>query len=103
MRLIYSVAVLALSGCATAKTITGPDGRPAYRVECNGTGKSWGDCIQKAGETCGQRGYDVLARNEEHPQSGVLIQQNDAGDVVGRTSVARDLIVRCKEQARPPA
>jgi hypothetical protein len=45
-----------LAGCATAKPITAPDGQLAYRVECSGTGKSWGDCIEKAGETCGVKG-----------------------------------------------
>lgn len=98
MRTGYLIAVLVLAGCATAKPIIAPDGKTAYRLDCSGTSRSWGDCMQKAGETCGAHGYDVLARNEEHPQTS-LIAEKDVGDVIGKNTVARELIVRCKEPA----
>lgn len=46
-----------LSGCATAKQITGPNGTPAYSIRCGAAVPD--TCLEKAGEVC-PNGYVVL-------------------------------------------
>lgn len=51
------IAVVVLSGCATSKQITGPNGKPAHSIRC---GAAVADaCLEKAGEVC-PRGYVLL-------------------------------------------
>lgn len=57
------LVVLLLAGCAVQpKPFSGPNGRPAYWMECSGEGKTLHDCLVKAGEVC-PRGYDVVAQS----------------------------------------
>jgi hypothetical protein len=59
---VLSAAIL-LAACATATETYGPDGRPAYTLNCSGSALSWGECEAKAGNICGTRGYTVVSRS----------------------------------------
>lgn len=55
------VPIVLLAGCAaTAKPIPGPDGTPAFMVECTQS-QGWEQCYEKAAEVCGGR-YSVQDR-----------------------------------------
>ena len=82
-----------LSGCgARAKPIIGPDGREAYHVTCGGIQNSMTDCIEKAGEICGSRGYNILWSNAESP-SGIAF---DGRNYHQMQAFHRRLIIQCK-------
>lgn len=59
MRAIVIVLTMFLTSCAstTVKGVSGPDGEPAYALECN----SLEDCDEKAGEICAT-GYTIIDR-----------------------------------------
>lgn len=91
--LVFAVLVpfcaVSLASCATATPTYGPDGRPAYTIECGGTAASWGMCFQKAGALCGASGYDVIARNGD---TGAMASPYGAA-----TTISRSLEVECKK------
>lgn len=59
---VWLMVLVSLGGCATSTEIGLPSGEKGYALNCSGEALSWGACLQKAGETCGGRGYDILAR-----------------------------------------
>ena len=69
-------ACFSLSGCMSMEPMYTPDGRQGYSITCNGTARSWNDCLRVASETCGSRGYDIFTQNGESgwmPAQGVGI------------------------------
>ena len=79
---------LLLAGCATAKPTYGPDGRPAYAVECSGSALSWGLCYEKAGSICGKSGYSVVSKSGD---KGMI-----ATPSILTTTVSRSMLIECK-------
>ena len=65
MRILYVALILLLASCGTMdpqidpNKFTGPNGRPAYGMVCNGIGQSLEACYKRAGELC-PNGYEVL-------------------------------------------
>ena len=51
MRALYLLILLhGLSGCVVTKAVYGPDGSPAYTLNCSDDyGTSWDSCYKKAG------------------------------------------------------
>jgi hypothetical protein len=88
----FAVAI-AMSGCATASTTYGPNGRPAYSLNCSGLARSWGMCYEKAGELCGTKGYDVVGQGSDR---GAIVSVNPSGGFGGST-ISRSLLIECKE------
>lgn len=96
--------VLTLTGCAFAQPMYLPDGSQGYNISCDGSANSIGKCFQKAGELCGQRGYDIVTREGEiipygassggfnanpYAANGAYVSQSGA-------FVNRSLMVRCR-------
>ncbi|WP_202966744.1 hypothetical protein [Cupriavidus sp. IDO] len=61
---ITAVAIL-IAGCASASKTYGPDGREAYALNCSGLARTWGACLERAGDICGERGYNVISSSSE--------------------------------------
>lgn len=97
--LLIAAAALA-AGCTTSKQITGPDGRTAHSISCNGAANSIGGCFEKAGDICGASGYEVLDKDGSVvPISTLNGSWNASGGRVngfGGGMVNRSLLVRCK-------
>lgn len=102
MRIVFLFALVLLAGCATSTSMHGPDGKEMLAIECHGSAQSPASCYKKAGEVCGERGYQIIGKDGEaipmasgyahaNHYAGMAIQQ--AGMVVYRT-----LYVRCKEK-----
>ncbi len=87
------VAALALSSCATAKKTYTSDGREGYTITCSGQALSWGECYQKAGEICGNKGYDTLSQSGDQ---GSTVVANQFG-LYGGAVITRSLVVACKQ------
>ena len=89
LKWIVLLAIALLAGCATAKPTYGPDGKPAYAVDCSGTAGNWGMCYEKAGSLCGASGYDVLSKSGD---KGVL-----ATSSILTSTISRSLLIECKK------
>lgn len=88
---ILSATVL-LAACATATETYGPDGRPAYTLNCSGAALSWGECEAKAGNICGTRGYTVVSRSSD--QNSTI--GAGAGGLFGSSANSRSMTIQCK-------
>jgi hypothetical protein len=106
------VQLIALTGCAAARTTYLPDGRQGHSIDCSGSALNWGFCERKAGDLCQARGYDIVsAQGEQIPQSFQIASSRAQGtadargaqfsstsDSVGAASsnVHRTLLIACK-------
>ncbi|HVZ36442.1 MAG TPA: hypothetical protein VG963_28630 [Polyangiaceae bacterium] len=86
------LAVLMLAGCATRTETYLPDGTKGYTLNCSGAALTWNACLERAGKTCGSRGYEILDRREEN---GASVGGSQFG-VFGGTTVTRTMVVKCK-------
>ena len=91
-KLIITAAVL-LTACASSSKTYGPDGKEAYSITCSGLARDWGNCLSKAGDICGTRGYNVLSVNGD---SGAVITANPQM-AFGGTTISRNMLVSCKK------
>jgi hypothetical protein len=68
MAVALLVAVVLVS-CATSKEIHTAEGKQGYSIECRAVNWGWVsqsfNCVEKAQELCGERGFDVLERSGE--------------------------------------
>ena len=74
-----AVLLVVLSGCATSKEIYTAEGKRAYSIECRAVFYQSFDCIEKAQELCGEKGFTVLEKSGEPP-----------------TAFARNMIIQCR-------
>jgi hypothetical protein len=66
VRIALLCAAALLAGCAAGATTTRlADGAEGIVLSCSGALRSWATCLERAGELCGARGYEVLDRHEE--------------------------------------
>ena len=86
------VFLFLLAGCASSSETHLPDGSMGYSLNCSGSARSWGMCLEKAGSLCGARGYDVVASTGDQ---GAII---GGGSTVlaGGSVITRNMLIRCK-------
>jgi hypothetical protein len=96
MKTYAFLALLFFIGCASSRELYLPDGRAGYALNCSGAARSWGMCLQKAGEICSTRGYDVYMRDAS--TGGFAAVQASSSNLSGfaGTTVNRELVVACK-------
>lgn len=87
------LAVSILSGCANSSKTYTPDGREAYSIDCSGLARSWGMCLEKAGDLCGARGYDTYTSLGD--QGWVATVQPDFA--MAGSTISRNLLIACKK------
>jgi hypothetical protein len=59
---VILLAAASLAGCASAKQIALPGGRPGYMVSCSGIQLTLADCYAKAAKVC-PAGYDITSKD----------------------------------------
>lgn len=103
--IVLAVCALALQGCVSSKEIFLADGAKGHNINCSGSGRNYSNCLERAGEICGTRGYHIL------DQAGNIVSFSGAlrelsasvrNPTVGYTSqsgsiVTRNLLIKCKE------
>jgi len=106
------LGVLLVSSCSS-NSVTPmylQDGNEAFMANCSGAGRTWANCEFEAGEECGKRGFEVIAKTSEpysmgKGRSGLYGGQGVAGQgniVVGssntysESSSARYLTFSCR-------
>jgi hypothetical protein len=92
MRYLIGLAALVMVGCASSSKTYTADGREGYSLNCSGLARNWGHCLEKAGELCGAKGYDVLAQSGD---SGAIVTATTQS-VQGGSVINRSMIVACK-------
>lgn len=92
MKKIIIAIPLIICGCATSKTTHLPDGSIGHSINCSGTGMSWGNCEEKAGEICKAQGYTVISKNGD---TGATISSNQYG-TYGGTVINRSMLIKCR-------
>jgi len=90
---VYLSIVACLSGCATASKTYTSDGKEGYNITCSGSALNWGMCYEKAGDICGTKGYEVLAKSGDQ---GAMVSGNQFG-LYGGSVINRNMIIKCKE------
>lgn len=101
---VSAIFIMLLSGCVTSREIFLADGTKGHNVNCSGSGKNYSDCLEKAGEICGVRGYHILDQAGNIVSfSGALRELNDSSRTssVGYISqsgsvISRNLLIKCK-------
>ena len=90
------MSIVALAGCTHADMTYLPDGRQGYAIQCNGKWNSNADCVKKAGEMCGARGYDIIGT--DHESSGFLdaFANGGVGGLSAGTHTNRSMVIACK-------
>ena len=85
---ILIVFVTALQGCVSSREVFLADGTRGHNINCSGSGMNYSNCLEKAGEICGARGYHLL-----NQQGEVILMKEPsitgegfriAGDIVNR-------------------
>lgn len=96
-RVFFGIAVAAaLSGCASASKTYGPDGKEAYSLNCSGAARSWGMCLEKAGDLCGTRGYSIVSAVGDVGNLTVASATTQNANLVSGSVMSRSMIVSCK-------
>ena len=81
-----------LVGCAGSRTTYGPDGSEMHSIYCSGWARNWGMCLERAGELCGPKGYQVVNRSGDNP--GMLVTGSSAG-MSAAPVISRTMLVKC--------
>lgn len=89
MKAVFIIATaVALTGCATSKQITGPNGVAAHSIRCGSARIDL--CYEKAAELC-PSGYSFLDRN----QSGNMVAM-PVGNTLVFGAGPNTIFVQCK-------
>jgi hypothetical protein len=87
---------LGVSACSTSSTdlVHLPDGQSGFTVNCSGSGSgsSWAECYQRAGDACGASGYDIVSKdNDDGAAAG-----GGVSNIATANVKSRSMVIRCK-------
>ena len=93
MIMLLSLIVTLSSGCSIAHKTHTSDGKEGYIFNCSGNASTWGKCYERAGDTCKEKGYEILEKISETltSSSGNPLEQHSG------TDINRTMIIKCKE------
>lgn len=90
LQLLLALAVpLFATGCASSSKTYGPNGEVAYSLNCSGTVRSWGMCLEKAGDLCGTRGYNVVSSSGDVGSIATGSVSGQQASFVGGSTITR--------------
>ncbi len=102
---ILVISIVLLNGCVSFKEIYLADGSKGYNVNCSGSGMNYSHCLEKAGEICSIRGYQILNQQGEAVPLANAVREFEARTKInsvshtfqnGATST-RNLFIKCKQ------
>ncbi len=91
-RILILLMVVAIAGCAATTKTEVKRGKKGLHINCSGLSSSWDQCYESATNSCGAKGYRVIAKsgdNSEEP-GDYPFGLNPAG------YTSRSMIVLCK-------
>jgi hypothetical protein len=85
-----------VTACSTSSTdlVHLPDGQSGFAVNCSGSGSgsSWAECYQRAGDACGASGYDIVSKdNDDGAAAG-----GGVSNIATANVKSRSMVIRCK-------
>lgn len=90
------LALSGISGCSSTTTMTYlPSGDTGFAINCSGSdaSSSWAECYKRAGEVCGNYGYDIISKDADNgATSGGTV-----GGIFGANVKNRSMVIRCKQ------
>ncbi len=98
------LSIFLLAGCTTVGEVYLPDGSVGMNISCPGAVRTFASCLEKAGEICGSRGYEVYGREGNSSPyiiggaqiSGDQKFASGSGFLSGGSLVKRNVFVKCK-------
>ena len=101
---ILIIFVITLQGCASSREVFLADGTKGHNINCSGSGMNYSNCLEKAGEICGTRGYHLLNQQGDAVPFSQAIREfsaNTQSASVGYLTssgsiVTRNLFIKCK-------
>ncbi len=84
-----------LSACAAPSVTMLDDGTVAYRIDCGGNPRGMNYCFEKAGKSCGAKGYSIVG------QDGRVLATSDAAEtdaeavVRGFNTDRNSILIQC--------
>lgn len=85
-----------LGGFSSTTTMTYlPSGDTGFAINCSGSdaSSSWAECYKRAGQVCGNYGYDVISKDVDNgATSGGTV-----GGIFGANVKNRSMVIRCKQ------
>jgi hypothetical protein len=101
MRPMLMLSACFLGGCVTASEVRLADGSMGHNIQCGGTARNFSHCLERAGEICGARGYQVVTREGDTVPFGIAggsATGQQAGFYAHSGAIAsRNLFVKCKQ------
>jgi hypothetical protein len=106
--IILTFGILGCANVVTVKETYTSAGQKGYVIDCSGDSDyhlimhnpTLADCYTKAGEICGDRGYEILERSDEQGAlSGAVAsttKNQGLGTAFGVTKHFRSMIIKCK-------
>ncbi len=64
IRILSIIAVLGLTGCATASNTYLKNGKQGLSIDCSGEAMSWASCYEKADASCAGTGYEIVGASD---------------------------------------
>ncbi|MBL8496305.1 hypothetical protein ABF87_07930 [Nitrosomonas sp. JL21] len=105
---IFIIGAAVLQGCAapSSREVFLADGTKGYNINCSGSGMNYSNCLEKAGEVCGARGYYLLNQQGNIVPFSAAIREFSAGTSTGSigfltqsgSMVIRNLFIKCKQE-----
>ncbi|MEA2078991.1 MAG: hypothetical protein U9P00_03885 [Pseudomonadota bacterium] len=89
------VLVVLLTACATSKEVDIEEGQRGYSIDCSGDDLNWGMCYEKAGDICGEQGFEIL---DKTGGTGVVVAGIKYG-VYGESGLNRGMIIKCRRSS----
>lgn len=84
---------IAVTACATSRETYTASGEKGYSINCSGLALNWGMCYEKAGDICGEKGFDIIAGGADQ---GAIMTGTQFG-LYGGTVTNRSMVVQCKK------
>ena len=92
IKILSLIAVLGLTGCATAENTYMKDGKQGLSIDCSGEAMSWAACYEKADASCAGTGYNIISTDgTPQPKESDKTLGVDVGNYK-----TRSLLVSCK-------
>jgi len=87
-----SFLVILLTACATSKEVDIAEGQRGYTIDCSGDRLNWSLCYEKAGQICGEKGFEIL---DKAGGTGVVVAGIRYGgdEASGRD---RSMVIKCR-------
>ena len=67
-RILILLMVMAIAGCAATTKTEVKRGKKGLHINCSGLSSSWDQCYTSATNSCGAKGYRVIAKSGDNSE-----------------------------------